>query len=265
MKSTYSKIPASLQPAYIILRILLLALKITEYGVYCIWVHFMLCLQEAALLFKIEMVLLKTRLLYHTYSEVTIHKIKSFDDMWCRQQSSSQLHTSLLPDTASNGTVNTQVVFADFMLLSGCLLLQRDWIVSENKINKMHYLIHFKDSKPVCLTFDSQYWRYRTNFVHYENPHRLDIDKSFNKCQQWWACSCLTVWSTQMTLSQWHVPLSQDMKYHNDYITHLSITMAPYHTQSSNLWHCVTTASYHTLSSQQINSTTTDHNATLSQ
>jgi len=47
------------------------------------------------------------------------------------------------------------------------------------------------------------------------------------------------------------------MKYHNDYITHLSITIAPFHTQSSNLWHCITTASYHTLSSQQIISTTT--------
>ena len=87
--------------------------------------------------------------------------------------------------------------------------------------------LSLEDSTLLCLTFDSQFWIYRTNFVHYENPHWLDIDESFNKCQQWWACSCLTVWSTQMTLSQWHVPLSQDMKYHNDYITHLSITMAP--------------------------------------
>ena len=78
--------------------------------------------------------------------------------------------------------------------------------------------------------------------MYYENPHWMDIEESFNKCQQWWACSCLTVQSTQMTLSWWHVPLSQDMKYHNDYIIHLSITMAPYHTQSSNLWHCITTA-----------------------
>ena len=59
----------------------------------------------------------------HTVTVKFPYKIKSFDDMWCRQQSSSQLHTSLLPDTAGNGTVNTQAIFADFMLLSGCLLL----------------------------------------------------------------------------------------------------------------------------------------------
>ena len=117
----------------------------------------------------------------------------------------------------------------------------------------MYYFIHLEDSTLVCLTFDSQFWRYRTNFVHYENPHWLDIDESFNKCQQWWACSCLTVQSTQMTLSQRHVPLSQDMisqwlyrtlEYHNGTI----------HTQSSSLWHCITTESYHILSLLQINS-----------
>ena len=120
-------------------------------------------LEEAALLSKIKMVLLKIRLLYHTYSdsEVSISKIKSFDDMWCRQQSSSQLHTSLLPDTAGNGTVNAQVFFANFMLLNGWLFL---WSIISHIKYPANRLYHNRLQRHLVPI--SMFWSSTTNSQH---------------------------------------------------------------------------------------------------